>query len=178
MMIRTTKVVRSATVILLAPFMLQLACLAQVDAWERIKLIEPGRSVHVKVQSGKTVKGKFESWSPDKLGLRQGKDRVVDVGRAEVVRIAVVTGRSRRSRAGYAGLIGGAVGAGLLGVACAAGSGCDVSPGAMAAGGALYFGGIAAAIAALIPQHKDVIYAATPDSTNLPVPAAPGSGRE
>ena len=69
-----------------------------------------------------------------------------------------------------AGLLTGGILGGFTGVACAAGSNCDVPPGAIAAGGALFFGGIAAGIAALFPPHKEVIYTALPSA---PAKSAP-----
>ncbi len=153
------RVLNHAVALLLAALLYQQTCLAQVNPWERIKLIEPGKNVHVKLHSGKTVKGKMESWSADGLSVRQGKKKVVPVAKSDVAQVAMVAGMSRGRRAAYAGLIGGGVGAAVFGGTCAS-SNCEVPPGAVAAGSALLIGGIAAAIAALFPQQKDVIYTA------------------
>jgi hypothetical protein len=140
------------------------AAFAQVDPWERVKLIEPGKSVHVKLNAGRTVKGRMESWTAEGLTVRQGKDKVVNLTKSEVARVAMVTGMSRGRKAAYGGAIGGAIGAGVTAGICAA-SICDY-PGAVTAGGALWVGGLAAGIAALFPQHKEVIYTASPAGTN------------
>lgn len=132
------------------------------DPWERIRLIEPGKKVTVTLHSGDKVNGKMGPWSPEALTVIKGKDQAAQLAKSDVAKVALVAGMSRATRAGWAALIGGGVGAGLMGAACAGGSGCDVPPAALAAGGAIWFGGIAAGIAALIPQHKEVIYTAKP----------------
>jgi hypothetical protein len=146
---------------------------AQVDPWERVKLIEPGKSVHVKLHTGRTVKGRMESWNAEGLSLRQGKDKVVNLTKSDVAAVAMPTGMSRGRKAAYGALVGGGVGAGLMGGVCAAGADCDVHPGAMAAGGAIWFGGITAGIAALFPQHKEVIYLAGSAKSSGPSPNPP-----
>ncbi len=134
---------------------------ARSDAWERAKLIAPGKKVSVRLHNGKTVNGKLQSWSPEGLTVLT-RDRVMEVGKSEIATIALVVGMSRGRRAMWAALIGGAAGAGVGGALCATGSGCDVPTAALAAGTAVSIGGIAAGIAALIPQHKEVIYATSP----------------
>ena len=99
-------------------------CLAQVDPWERVKLIEPGKKVQVKLLSGKTLNGKMEAWSAEGLRVRQGKDKDVPVAKSAVTRVALVTGMSRGRKAAWAGGITGGIIGGLSGVACASG-GCD-----------------------------------------------------
>jgi hypothetical protein len=127
-----------------------------------VKLIEPGRKVSVTVRGGRSIKGRMQTWSPDAVAVLQGKDKVVRVPKDEVSTLAMVVGLSRAKRAGYAAAIGGASGAALFGALCAGDDDCDVSPSLVAAGAAIWIGGIAAGVAALIPQHKEVIYRSAP----------------
>jgi len=57
--------VKNAVVILLVNLLCWQVCFAQVDAWERVKLIEPGKKVSIKLLSGQTVNGRMETWSAD-----------------------------------------------------------------------------------------------------------------
>lgn len=158
---RTTKAFKSAIALVLMTLLYHQTCFAQADPWQRIKLIEKGKNVNIKLQSGQMRTGRMESWNTDGFSVRQGKDKVVSVAKSDVVQVAMVSGKSRGRKAVYAGLIGGAAGGGLMAAAChSSSSTCDVPPAAVAAGGALIFGGIAAGIAALFPQHKEVIYTA------------------
>jgi hypothetical protein len=155
----TMKALRNTLALMLVALVYQQTCLAQVDPWERVKLIEEGRKVQVKLLSGKTLNGKMEAWSTDGLSIRQGKDkRVVPVAKSDVTQVAFVTGMSRGRKAAYAGVITGGVLGGLTLLACAK-SDCDIPPAAVPVILGFY-GGIAAGIAALFPQHKEVIYAA------------------
>ena len=153
---RTKTALKNAAALLLAALVYQQTSMAQVDPWERIKLIEPGKKVNVKLHSGQSVNGRMESWNADGLGVRQGKAKVVAVAKSDVAQVAMVGGLTRQRKAGYAFLIAGGVMGGLVGAACSS-SDCDV---VAAAGSAVFVGGIAAGIAALFPQHKEVIYQA------------------
>jgi len=150
---------RNALALMLVALVYQQTCVAQVDPRERVKLIEDGKKVQVKLLAGKTLNGTMEGWSTDGLSVRQGKDKVVPVAKADVAQVAMVSGMSRKRKAAWAGAT---VGGGLGGVAAAAcaSAGCEIPPAAMFAAGVLIYGGIAAGIAALFPQHKEVIYAA------------------
>jgi hypothetical protein len=158
---RTRTALKNAAALVLAALLYQQTSLAQVDPWERIKLIDQGKKVNVKLHSGRTVNGRMESWDTGGLGVRQGKDKVVPVAKSDVAQVAMVGGLSRARKAAYAGLIAGGITGGLMGAACSS-SDCDVSVPAMAASAAVVVGGIAAGIAALFPQHKEVIYQARP----------------
>jgi hypothetical protein len=133
---------------------------SQVDPWERINLIEKGKSVSIILVSGDTVSGKMDEWRLDGLVLRKGKIKTVTVARADAAKVYLVAGMSRGRRAGWAFGIGGAAGAGLYGAAVAAGGSDGVPAAALVIGGGIFIGGISAAIAALIPQHKELIYTA------------------
>jgi hypothetical protein len=135
-------------------------CFAQVDPWERVKLIEPGKKVTITLSANKSISGRIQSWSPDGLVLIQGKDKVTHLAKTEIAKVALLAGMSRGRRALWAGLIGGGAGAGIFGGLCAGNYDCDASPAAVAAAGGIWVGGIAAGVAALIPQHKEVIYTA------------------
>ena len=155
----TKTALKNAAALLLAALVCQQTSMAQVDPWERIKLIEPGKKVNVKLHSGQTVNGRMESWNAEGLGVRQGKAKVVAVAKSDVAQVARVGGLTRGRKAAYAGLGVGGVMGGLMGAACGS-SDCDVNPAGMAAAAGVMFGGIAAGIAALFPQHKEVIYQA------------------
>jgi len=156
----TTKTLRNALALLLVALLYQQTCLAQVDPWERVKLIEDGKKVQVKLLSGVTVNGKMEGWSTDGLSVRQGKNRVVPVAKADIAQVAMVGGMSRGRKALWAGgIVGGGLG-GVLVAGCASSGGCDVPLAALFAGSVLLYGGVAAGIAALFPQHREVIYRA------------------
>jgi hypothetical protein len=153
-------------------------CIAQTDSWERVKLIETGKSVSVTLVGGKTVKGKMHAWSPDSVTILRGKDKTTPIAKSDVAKVAMVAGMSRGRRALWAAGIGGAVGAGIFGAACSGAGDCDVSPAVVAAGSALWIGGISAGIAALIPQHKEVIYTAGIASPAQRASASGGSRRQ
>jgi hypothetical protein len=134
---------------------------SQTDPWERVKLIEKGKTVSVILASGVTVSGKMDEWQPDGLVVRKGKDKTVTVARADVAKVYLVAGMSRGRRSAWAFGIGTAAGAGLYGAAVAATGGVEDMPAAaVIIGGGLFIGGISAGIAALIPQHKELIYTA------------------
>ena len=161
---QTIRILKSAVTLLVAGLLSWQTCFAQIDPWERVKLVEPGKKLSVKLHSGRSVNGKMETWSADGVAVRQGKDRVVQVKKSDVAQVAMVMGMSRGRKAAWAGgITGGAVG-GIVAAACAA-YGCEGGEGAaVVAASVVIYGGIAAGIAALIPPHKEVLY------------AAPGSG--
>ena len=134
-------------------------CFGQVDPWERVKLIEQGENVSVKLQSGKTLNGKMEAWSSEGITVRQGKDKMVAVAKSDAAQVAIVTGMSRERKAAWALLgVGGSMG--VLATAACASLHCDAPPAAVGALNGAMYGGGAAAIAALFPPHKEVIYTA------------------
>jgi hypothetical protein len=154
-----TKTLGSALALAAMVFHGGQTCVAQVDAWERVKLIDTGRKVTISLQNGKSVSGTMQAWTPEWVSVLQ-RGNVTQLARSDVTRVVMLTGMSRARRAGWAALIAGAAGAGLMGAACAGTDGGCEAPGAMVAGGAILFGGIAAGVAALIPQAKETIYRA------------------
>jgi hypothetical protein len=151
------QILKSTLAICLAQLLCWQMCLAQADPWERINVIADGKKVAVKILSGKTVNGKLIAWTPDSLTVTQRNDKTVQLAKSDVTQVLLVTGKSRAQKAGWAFLIGGGVGGAVLAAAMR-------SEGA--AGfflvGLLWFGGVAAGIAALFPAHKELIYTATP----------------
>ena len=153
--------VKNAVVILLVNLLCWQVCFAQVDPWERVKLIEPGKKVSVKLLSGQTVNGRMEAWSADGLSVRQGKDKLLPLAQPTIAQVAMVTGMSRGRKALYAGVITGGITGGLTAAACASSySYCDFPAVGIFAIVAGFWGGVAAGIAALFPPHKEVIYTA------------------
>jgi len=140
------------------------ACLAQVDPWEHVRIIQPGRNVYVKLHTNKALKGRMDAWRPDGLSLRQGNSKVVSIEKSDIAQVALLIGKSRGRKALYAGLIVGGVAGGVSGVAYASANCCEVPTAAVAASSAAFFGGVAAGIAALFPQHHEVIYSAPASS--------------
>jgi hypothetical protein len=55
------RISKSAIALVLTVLLYHQTCLAQVDAWERTKLIEQGKNVNVKLHSGQMRKGRMES---------------------------------------------------------------------------------------------------------------------
>ncbi len=157
-----TNGLKSALALALAVLFSYSTCLAQaVDPWERVKLIEPGKKVQIRLRSGKVVKGTMAAWTADGLSVRQGKNEMSGVSKSDVVQVALVTGMSRGRKAMYAGLITGGVVGGIGGAACAS-NGCYDEGAILVPVAAAVWAGIAAGIASLFPQHKEVIYTAPP----------------
>lgn len=159
----TVRSVRSALELLLVVLLCQQTCLAQVDPWERIKLIEAEKKVQVKLRSGETVKGKMGTWSADGLTVLRGKNKSVPAAKADVAQVAMVRGISRARRALYGS---GALAAGS-GIAVAWGcrccTPCSTQGNARAAATVGLMGvtaGVVLLVWALFPQHKVVIYRA------------------
>ena len=48
-------------------------CFAQAGEWQRLKLIQTGKKVSVKLRSGRAVDGKTEGWTGEWLGVLPGK---------------------------------------------------------------------------------------------------------
>ncbi len=146
----------------LAVALLALFChqssFAQVGPWDRVKLIEPGKKVEVRLHSGKSVNGKMEAWTAEGITVRR-KAELSMVPKSDILRVALVTGTSRARRAAWAGLITGGILGTIGGIACASSS-CSEFEAGVVAGGTAAWAGIAAGIAALFPQSKEVIYTA------------------
>ncbi len=160
-------VVNHAVVILLVNLLCWQVCFAQVDPWERVKLIEPGKKVSVKLLSGQTVNGRMEAWNADGLSVRRGKDKLLPLAQPTIAQVAMVTGMSRGHKAGYAALIAGGATASLWGLACLGNrGGCDAYVAATAVASSGFIAGVAAGIAALFPPHKEVIYTAPGGSSS------------
>ncbi len=153
-----TQVLKTAVVFLLAQLLCWQTCFGQVDPWERVKLIEQGKKVAVKLQSGKTLNGKMEAWSPEGMTVRQGEDKVAPFAKSDIAQVSLVAGMSRGRMAKDAFLITGGITGGVTGAVCAS-SGCSakgvIISGALAA---VVLGGVAACISSLFPPHKEVIY--------------------
>lgn len=135
-------------------------CLAQDNAWERLRQVSPGRKVEVRQVSGEAITGKFESLSDREIKVMRGDGKAMAVPRDSVNTVALVIGKSRGKKAAIgAGITAGALG-GIFAAACASG-GCDDEYFAL---GALisipFWSGVAGGISALFPPHKEVIYAA------------------
>jgi hypothetical protein len=152
------KSVKNAIVLLMTALLSWQMCLAQVDPWERINVVAEGRKVAVKILSGKTVNGKMVAWTPDSLTVAERNGKTVQLAKSDVAQVLLVTGKSRGEKAGWAFLIGGGVGGAVLGAAMRS----EGSAAGFFLAGLLWFGGVAAGIAALFPAHKEVIYTATP----------------
>ena len=45
----------------------------QAGNWELVRVIQPGRSVQVKLYSTRTIKGRMDAWPADGMSVRQGK---------------------------------------------------------------------------------------------------------
>jgi hypothetical protein len=159
------RILKSAVTLILAGMLSWQTCFAQVDPWERVKLVEPGKKLSVKLHSGKSVNGKMETWSADGVAVRQGKDRVVQVAKSDVAQVEMVSGLSRGRKALIAFLVAGGTGVTAMAIDCAGHRSGEVC-GKGGDGVAVFAltGGFAALIASLFPQHKEVIYTALPSA--------------
>ncbi len=166
-----TSAILKNTVLLSLAVLLSGPCLAQVDPWERVKLIEEGKKVSVRLHSGVTVNGKMQAWNPDGMSVRKGK-KIVGVEKSEVARVDLVTGMSRGRKAAWAGGITGGIFGGMAGAVCSAYH-CRPSAAAVVAANGAMTGGIAAGIAALFPPHKEVIYSVLPPARERKEGATP-----
>jgi len=153
-------ILRNTALLSLAALLSSRLCLAQVEPWERIRLIDEGKNVSVTLFSGEKVNGKMGAWTVDGIQVRKG-DKAVTVEKGRVERVELVTGMSRGRKAAWAGGITGGIVAGLVGLVCAEYR-CKPSGFAATAGSAALWGGGAAGIAALFPAHKELIYRAPP----------------
>ena len=159
---RATNLLTNGLALALVTLVFQQTCLAQVDPWDRVKLIEPGKKVQIRLHSGTTMNGKMETWNPDGISVRQG-NKASTISKSDITQVALVTGMSRKRKAAYAGLITGGVVGGLTGAALASAC-CDDQAIGIAAAAGVFWGGVAAGIAALFPQPKEVIYTAVPEA--------------
>jgi hypothetical protein len=159
------RVLLSTLALVLLGMLIPLTCFAQSDAWERVRLIEPGKRVKVVRLDGKSLSGKMQAWSSEEIVILQGKGKVVQVARTDVATVALQAGMSRARKAGWAALIGAGLGFAVFGGACAGSGECDAPPAGVGASGAIFVGGFAAGVAALIPPHKELIYTAKPVSS-------------
>ncbi len=96
---QTMRALGNTLALMVMALLYQQTCLAQVDPWDRVKLIEEGKKVQVELLSGKTLKGKMEAWSAEGLTVRQGKDRLVQAAKADVAKVVLVSGTSRSLKA-------------------------------------------------------------------------------
>ncbi len=165
--LNTGAIMQNAVLLSLAALLPGGVCFAQVEPWERVRLIEEGKNVSVTLHSGAKVNGKMQAWNPDGMSVRRGK-KVIAVEKTEVARVEFVTGMSRGRRAAWAGGITGGIIAGLSGAVCGAYH-CHPSAGAVVAANGAIYGAAAAGIAALFPPHKETIY-------NALSPARPHTG--
>ena len=155
----TMQIIKSTLALCLAQVLCWQMCLAQADPWERINVIADGsKMVAVKILSGKTVNGKLIAWTPDSLTVTQRNDKSVQLAKSDITQVLLVAGKSRAEKAGWAFLIGGGVGGAVLGAAMRS----EGSAAGFFLAGLLWFGGVAAGIAALFPAHKELIYSAAP----------------
>lgn len=168
----TAKALRNSIASVLVCLACSSACLAQVDPWEHVRIIQPGRSIYVRLHTGKAMKGRMDAWRADGLSL-QRRGKVVSIDKSEVAQVALLIGKSRGRKALYAGLITGAAAATVSGLAYYSYDCCGVSTAAVAAGSGAFWGGVAAGIAALFPQHHEVIYAASPPAERSTAASAP-----
>jgi len=141
----------------------QQTSLAQADPWDRLKVLEQGNNVKVSLLSGKTVAGKMQVWTADGLTVRQGKNKLMRVERAEVTEVVLLLGKSRSRKAAFWGLITGSIGGVMVGALSGYSIGDTGERVLVGAGAFLLYGVIGGGIAALSPQKKMVLYTA-PDT--------------
>ncbi len=132
---------------------------AQSGRWEQVKLVEPGKRVRVELRSGRPVNGTLEEWTPETVRVRRGGGGIAHIARAEVDRLSMVIGMSRRRKAAWAaaataGIVGG------LGTAVCVKEGGSGSEAGFVAAAVGFYSAVAAGVAALFPPHREVVYEA------------------
>jgi hypothetical protein len=164
------QVFNSALAFLLVELLCWQVCFAQVDPWERVKLIEQGKKVQVKLLSDKTLNGKMEAWSTEGLSVRQGKDKVVPVAKSDLTRVAIVSGLSRGRKALFgSAALGSGVGVIFAWGCPVPGIGCKGKEKVGdSVGGIGMVVGLGLLVWALFPQHKEVIYTAAASAPGDP----------
>ena len=100
----------AVSLVLAVSLLLPSVTLAQTATgdWSALKTVGQGDKLHVKLKSGKTVKGKMAGVSDTALSLTVG-DKATDISRDDVQSVYRVTSKS----AAKATLIGAGVGAGV-----------------------------------------------------------------
>ncbi len=140
----------------------QPATLNQADPlWEAVLAVPVRAQLHVELQTGDRVRGRFRSADEQTLVVVEGSGQIRSVPRAEIRRVLLVRG----SHAGRGALLGFGIGAGTLAILCRRHD-CDFNEPTYVIVMAM-FGGIGAAAGALIGRafpKREVIY------------EAPGSG--
>lgn len=137
-------------------------CLAQADDWERVKLIQPGKTISVVLQKGDSFDARLKEWTPDGISVLRRRDRVQEIAKPDVRKISLVVGMHPAKRAGWAALVGGGVGFAFWAGLCAA-TNCEfLSTMEVGAAGGMFVGAISAGVAALIPRHREKIYEVSP----------------
>lgn len=107
--------------------------------------------MYIKLDTGKAVKGRMGSWRPDGLSLQRGRGKVVSIDKSDIAQVALLIGRSLGRKAPlYAGLIAGSSCATLAGLAYYSSDWHVVPTAAVAAGAGVFWGGVAAGIAATL----------------------------
>jgi hypothetical protein len=154
---RSNAIVRNAGLLVLAGLVSPQFCPAQVDPWERVKLLQEGKQVSVTLHSRKQIEGKMQHWSPEAITLLQGH-QLLSLEKAQISKVEFVTGMSRGTKAGIAGGITGGVFLGLGGLVCARSHCSAQDVGAVMISTGIFSLG-AAGIAAAFGPHKELIYA-------------------
>lgn len=155
---RGSRFVRHTLAPLMACLICAPVCLAQVDDWEHVRIIQPGRNVFVRLQSHKALIGKMDAWRADGMSLQRG-GRVVSLDKSEIAQVDLLIGKSRARKAAWAGIITGVGVGALTGLAYLSSDWCEASGATVAVGSGALGGGVAAGIAALFPQRHEVLYA-------------------
>ena len=169
---QTIQVLKNTLVFLVVGLLCWQVCFAQVDPWERVKLIEQGKNVHVKLHWGETVKGALDGWSREGLTIQRSRlgtpTGVVRIARSDITEVSQ-RGMSRAEKAMIALAATGGIFAVYLYMQTQKEYKTEnertfrkaliVIP---------VVGGIIAGIAALFPQHKEVIYTAAASAPGDP----------
>lgn len=128
-------------------------------SWEAVLALPVRAPLHVELQNGDRVRGRFRSADPQTLAVVEGNGQIHSLPRAEIRRVLLVRG----SYAGRGALLGFGAGAGTLATLCAR-EDCDFTALGVLLYGAI-FGGIGTAAGALIGRafpKREAIYEAPP----------------
>ena len=126
-------------------------------SWEAVLAVPVRAPLHVELQNGDRVRGRFRSADEQTIAVVEGNGQIRSLPRAEIQRVLLVRG----SYAGRGALLGLGVGAGTLATLCGR-EDCDFTALGVLLYGAI-FGGIGTAAGALIGRafpKREVIYEA------------------
>lgn len=155
------KIIRSTLALLLTTLLCNSTCVAQPDAWERLRSIEPGKKISVRLASGGTVEGKLKAWSTSELTLQQGNGQAMTLSKPDVARVVKFVGMARWQKAIIGSTALGTSAAAQAAWGCKCCTDCKTQGNAHSVAVAVgIIAGLGLLVWALFPQRVEEVYAA------------------